>query len=429
LFGLEATSYLRSSCWVELATDAGGKSRGYGFVSVPEHIAQQLVKFNGIDFYGKELKIEPARDKDEKETADEEKQDAKKKPKTDEKPKKANGAPRRGGRGGGRGQPSGRGRYPPYNYNYYGYNGGQYRQPRASPRQKYSLPVLAQDQIFALFDCGVNLTNNKFQQSLDYVIARALAAGVQKMIVTGNRLNTSRSAIVMAKTRPNILYAAVGIHPHFVKDEFTDRAAETMKELIGAPEVVCVGEIGLDFHRDYSPRDEQKKAFEKQLELACQASKPILVHDRDAHDAVIEILDKFKDQLPTIIIHCFTGTPAEAKAYVARGFYIGITGYVCKEKHGKDLRDAISSGVLPLDKIVLQSDAPYMIPNLAKADLDPVSEALLDFCYEGINEPCTLPVAVRCIAKCLDKDVKVVAEATAATAQTVFNFGKGNGTD
>ena len=85
------------------------------------------------------------------------------------------------------------------------------------------------------------------------------------MIVTGNRLNTSRSAIVMAKTRPNILYAAVGIHPHFVKDEFTDRTAETMKELIGAPEVVCVGEIGLDFHRDYSPRDEQKKAFEKQV--------------------------------------------------------------------------------------------------------------------------------------------------------------------
>ena len=97
------------------------------------------------------------------------------------------------------------------------------------------------------------------------MIARALASGVQKMIVTGNRLNASRSAIVMAKTRPNILYAAVGIHPHFVKDEFSDRAAEAMKELISSPEVVCVGEIGLDFHRDYSPRDEQKKAFEKQV--------------------------------------------------------------------------------------------------------------------------------------------------------------------
>ena len=161
MFGLEATSYLRSSCWVELATDTGGKSKGYGFVSVPEHIAQQLVKFNGIDFYGKELKIEPAKDKDEKESADEEKQDIKKKPKTEEKPKKTNGAPRRGARGGGRGPPTGRGRNQMYNYNY-SYNGGQYRPPRgASYRQKYNLPVLAQDQIFPLIDCGVNLTNNK----------------------------------------------------------------------------------------------------------------------------------------------------------------------------------------------------------------------------------------------------------------------------
>ena len=92
------------------------------------------------------------------------------------------------------------------------------------------------------------------------------------------------------------------------------------------------------------------------------------------------------------------------------------------EKHGKNLRDAISNGVLPLDKIIIQSDAPYMIPNLPQTELDPVSESLLEFCWEGHNEPCTLPVVVRCIAKCVEKDIKVVAEATAATAQTVFNF-------
>ena len=85
------------------------------------------------------------------------------------------------------------------------------------------------------------------------------------MVVTGNRLNASRSAIVMAKTRPNILYASVGIHPHFVKDDFNDRSLEAMKELVNSPEVVCVGEIGLDFNRDYSPREDQKKAFEKQV--------------------------------------------------------------------------------------------------------------------------------------------------------------------
>lgn len=85
------------------------------------------------------------------------------------------------------------------------------------------------------------------------------------MVVTGNRLNASKSAIVMAKTRPKFLYAAVGIHPHFVKDDFSDRAMDALKEIISSPEVVCVGEIGLDFNRDFSPREDQKKAFEKQV--------------------------------------------------------------------------------------------------------------------------------------------------------------------
>lgn len=153
LFGLEATSYLRSSCWVELATEANGTSKGYGFVSVPEHIAQQLVKFNGIDFYGKDLKIEPARDKEEKEGTEEEKEDIKKKPKTEEKPKKSDNNRRGRGRGGG---PSrGGNRNQPFNG-----NNQQFRQTRGYG-QRFNLPVLANDQIFSVIDAGVNLTNDK----------------------------------------------------------------------------------------------------------------------------------------------------------------------------------------------------------------------------------------------------------------------------
>ena len=99
-----------------------------------------------------------------------------------------------------------------------------------------------------------------------------------------------------------------------------------------------------------------------------------------------------------------------------------MSNYIFPEKYGKDLCDAISSGVLPLDKIIIQSNAPYMIPNLPKTELDPVSDALLEFCWEGNNEPCTLPVVIRCIAKCLNKDAKEVADVVAATAKTVFNF-------
>ena len=99
-----------------------------------------------------------------------------------------------------------------------------------------------------------------------------------------------------------------------------------------------------------------------------------------------------------------------------------MTCFCNSEKFGKNLRDAINNGVLPLDKIIIQSDAPYMIPNLAKTELDPVSEALLEFAWEGNNEPCTLPVVIRCIAKCVNKDAKEIADVTAATAKTVFSF-------
>ena len=105
----------------------------------------------------------------------------------------------------------------------------------------------------------------RFAQNTDYVIARALASGVQKMVVTGNRLNGSRSAVVMSKTRPNILYAAIGIHPHHVKDDWNDFTISVLEDLIKLPEVVAVGEVGLDFNRNFTPREQQKKAFEKQV--------------------------------------------------------------------------------------------------------------------------------------------------------------------
>ncbi len=162
LFGLEATSYLRSSCWVELAMDANNKSKGYGFVSVPEHIAQQLVKFNGIDFYGKELKIEPARDKEEKEGTDEEKQDAKKKPSGEEKAKKPENNNRRGQQRGGRGGRQNQGWNNRNQYFNSNYGNQQFqRYGGGAARHRYNLPVLAGDQIFPVVDAGVNLTNGR----------------------------------------------------------------------------------------------------------------------------------------------------------------------------------------------------------------------------------------------------------------------------
>lgn len=105
----------------------------------------------------------------------------------------------------------------------------------------------------------------RFHQSTDYVIARALAAGVQKMVITGLKLVGSKSAVIMSKTRPNILYAAVGVHPHFVKDDWNDKTLDQLEELVKQPEVVAVGECGLDFNRTYSPEELQISTFRKQV--------------------------------------------------------------------------------------------------------------------------------------------------------------------
>lgn len=393
LFGLGTTAYLQQICSVELATcEKTGKSKNFAFVNVPEHVHNELMKLNGIEFYGRQIVIEEAKTKPE--------DDSENKENKDNKGKKGK-------------KPNGRGR---------GYKGNN-RGGRWRPKNKFTLPTLEPDQVFHLVDCGVNLTNPKFHQNQDYVIARALASGVQKMVITGLKMNGSKSAVVMSKTRPNILYAAVGIHPHFVKDDWNDTTLDTLEELVKNPETVAIGECGLDYNRLYSPKDLQETAFKKQVQLAVRYQKTLLVHERDSHDAIMEVLKEFGSTLPPVIIHCFTGTAEQIKAYIERGFYIGVTGFVCKDKHGLALRNAIKDGTLPLNRIVVQTNAPYMTPNTPREEMDPVSQTLLDHCFAD-NEPCTLSIIVRCIAKCLSQEPKHVADALTDTAVNIFRFQK-----
>lgn len=393
LFGLGTTPYLQENCSVELATcEKTGKSKNFAFVNVPEHVCVELMKLNGIEYYGKMLVIEEAKTK-----ADSDGQDK------DNKNRKST-----------RGNSKGRG----------GYNrkGGNRR--FVSGKSKFKLPTLEPDQVFHLVDSGINLTNPKFNQNTDYVIARALAAGVQKMVITGLKMNGTKAAMVMAKTRPNILYAAIGLHPHFVKDDWNDeKSVDQLEELVKQPECVAVGECGLDYKRDYSPREIQEKAFKKQVQLAVRYQKALLVHERDSHQGILDVLKEFETSLPPVIIHCFTGTPEQIKTYVEKGFYIGVTGFVCKEKHGESLRQAIKDGTLPLNRIIVQTNAPYMTPNTPRDEIDPVSQTLLDHCYAD-NEPCTLSIIVRCIAKCLSQEPRQVADACTETAMKVFRFQK-----
>merc|ERR1719244_1703049 len=280
------------------------------------------MKLNGIEFYGRQVVIEEAKTKTDKGEENKENKDKRK------------GENAKGNAGRGRGR------------------GGNGRKWGSRPVGKFNLPTLEPDQIFHLVDCGVNLTNPKFHQNTDYVIARALSAGVQKMVITGLKLVGSKSAVIMSKTRPNILYAAVGVHPHFVKDDWNDKTLDTLEDLVKQSEVVAVGECGLDFNRQYSPEELQISTFKKQVQLAVRYQKALLVHERDSHQGILDVLKDFENTLPPVVIHCFTGTAEQIKTYVAKGFYIGVTGFVCKDKHGAGLRAAIKDGTLPLKRIV-----------------------------------------------------------------------------
>ncbi|XP_031554148.1 uncharacterized protein LOC116291154 isoform X2 [Actinia tenebrosa] len=283
--------------------------------------------------------------------------------------------------------------------------------------EQVSIPV---EKKLALIDVAINLTNKIFSLDLDFVLDRALNAGIEKMILTGNTIQMSDKAVLLANRHPGFIYAGVGIHPHFAEKQWNAKTLEVMKRLVSLPEVVAVGEVGLDFHRNYSKQENQIEAFEKQVELACEFKKPLLAHERAAHQKFMEILSKFRGRLPPIVVHCFTGTKQEMKTYVAMGFYIGITGFICKEKVGKNLREAIAD--CPLDRILLESDAPYMIPNAPITDLDSVCRSLISKCKTGRNEPCTLPVVAYTVAKCLEVDVEEVTKATMDNANRVFNL-------
>jgi len=179
----------------------------------------------------------------------------------------------------------------------------------------------------------------------------------------------------------------------------------------------------LDFNRNYSPPEIQMSTFKQQVQLAVKYKKALLIHERDSHDGIVEVLKEFEGSLPPVVMHCFTGSAEQIKTYVEKGFYIGVTGYLCKEKHGADLRAAITDGTLPLKNIVLESNAPYMTPNTPDDQIDPVSKTLLEHCFVD-NEPCTLSIIVRCIAKCLSQEPKAIASILTENALNVYKFHK-----
>ena len=259
-----------------------------------------------------------------------------------------------------------------------------------------------------LIDIGANLTHDSFDADRDAVLRRAMAAGVTRMIVTGTSVTSSVQAGALCEHHAGMLFATAGVHPHHAAD-FDAHTAGALRNLLANPAVVAVGECGLDFYRDFSPHDAQQRAFAAQLDLAADSRKPVFLHQRDAHDTFLELLAPQRDRLVGGVAHCFTGGPKELAAYLDLDLYIGVTGWVCDERRGGELREALP--YIPLDRLLIETDAPYLLPR----DLLPKPRGRR-------NEPAFLAHILERVAAAMQRSAASVAAATTANAERVFGL-------
>ncbi|MBK1726390.1 TatD family hydrolase [Halorhodospira neutriphila] len=260
-------------------------------------------------------------------------------------------------------------------------------------------------------DIGANLTHDTFRKDLGAVLERAEAAGVTQLFVTGIDEQESARAQALAAEHPGRLYATAGFHPHMAK-EFSADAESVLRELAARPEVVAIGETGLDFYRNHSSPREQQHAFERHLELAAELQMPIFLHQRDAHQRFSEMIRAYRDELAGGVAHCFTEGPEAAREYLELGLHIGVTGWLCDERRGEALRRAVAE--IPPERLMVETDCPYLLPR----DVDPQAFGLP--VKNRRNEPCLLPHIGRAVARHTGRDVEELAATSTAVARRFF---------
>jgi TatD DNase family protein len=256
-----------------------------------------------------------------------------------------------------------------------------------------------------IIDSHCHLDFDSYGEDRPAVLARARAAGIVRMICigSGRDIQSARSAVALAAAEPDI-FATVGIHPHDIAKMTEDDWTE-LGSLARAPRVVGVGETGLDYHYDHSPRDLQQTAFRRFLRLCHDSSQPVVCHIRDAHTDALAILRE--EGVPTRggVIHCFTGDSQDAAGYLELGLHISFSGIITFKTAG-DIRAA--AAITPLDRILVETDAPYLapIPHRGKR-----------------NEPAYIVQTVAEVARSKQLDVTEVAAASTRNARDLFRLG------
>jgi TatD DNase family protein len=253
-----------------------------------------------------------------------------------------------------------------------------------------------------LVDAGVNLSNHQFDEHHDEVLQRAAQAGVKQMLLIGCDLQSSQASLQLAKRHS--LLCTSGIHPHDAKT--ADTALEQQLTLLAShPEVVAIGECGLDYNRDFSPRDVQRAVLRRQLALAETLNMPVYLHERDASKDMLAILSEYSVKG---VLHCFTGDKLSLQSYLEKGLYIGVTGWVCDERRGEQLQSLIPS--IPLERLLIETDAPFLLPRTIKPK--PKSRR---------NEPSYLTYVCQQIADLKGCEFTEVAKQTTLNFQQLFS--------
>jgi TatD DNase family protein len=254
-----------------------------------------------------------------------------------------------------------------------------------------------------LIDTHCHLTFEDFTRDIDGVIARSLAVGVTEWITVGTNLQENRKAIEFAERFEN-MYAAVGIHPHDAKTVTAQMLAE-LKKMAQHKKVAAIGETGLDYHYDFSPRQQQKEVFAEHLKIAAELSLPVIIHCREAFDETMQILEEHRSTVKKVVFHCFSGSPEQAKVVLDKGFYISYTGVVTF-KNARIKQEA--ARIVPLDRLMLETDSPYMSP-------EPMRR-------QKVNEPALMIHTARFLAELKQMDLEDFAEAITATSKDFFGL-------
>ncbi len=259
-----------------------------------------------------------------------------------------------------------------------------------------------------LVDIGCNLAHDSFDSDRGRIVADAVAAGVRQIMVTGTSVTASARALELSTAMPGTLFSTAGIHPHHAS-ELDDHSMAALRKLLESPTVVAVGECGLDYHRNFSPRDAQLAAFEAQLELAAEIKRPVFLHERDAHEDSLRLLRRHRQHVVGGVAHCFTGNREQLEAYLDLDLHIGITGWICDERRGGTLRAAVLH--LPLERLLLETDAPYLLPR----DLKPQPK-------NRRNEPKFLPHIATVVATVMGLTIDEVAAAATVNSRRLFSL-------